>query len=181
MARKPKYPEDQPYDTTDEEVILVSKSQMKREMQQLQQLGDTLLTLKPEVLAGFSLSTPLYDALKEAKWIKHREGKRRQMQFIGKLMRSEPADRIAAIEQFLQRQQQQAQRATQQHHQVERWRDRLLSQSNAIEDFLQQHPQADRQWLRQTLRQSQREQEQNKPPATARKLFHYLKEILQSE
>lgn len=178
MARKNKYPELQ-NDSQDQEIEVVSKSQLKREMHELQNLGKQLLDLKARELEAFDLSTELLEALLVATRIKHREGLRRQMQFIGKLMRKEKEQSIDAIQTFMQQKQYHHNQVKQNHHLIEQWRDKILnSESDAIEEFLQLHPTADRQWLRQITRQSQFEAKNNKPPAAARKLFSYIQKLI---
>ena len=182
MARKKRYPEqysDSCIEPEADEVELVSKSQMKREMHHLQALGEALLTLKADELAKLQLSAPLQDALAEAAKIKHREGLRRQMQFIGKLMRKETEATIAEIETLLDRKRNQHRVLTQQQHKIEQWRDTLLAEANTgIEALMEAYPQADRQWLRQTVRQAKQEQTRGKAPTAARKLFAYIRDLL---
>ena len=159
----------------------VSKSALKRQMTHLQKLGETLLKEKNATLEMLPISPTLLEAIQTAIRIKHREGKRRQMQFIGKLMRQEPADAIIAIEQLLERKHQRKQKKTEQHHLIEQWRDRLISEdTSATEAFLDSFPSADRQWLRQMIRQHRQENSRNKPPAAARKIFTYVQEIVET-
>lgn len=162
--------------------VLVSKSQLKREMHHLQELGKALVKLKPEEIEKLSISEILIDALNEAKRIKHREGLRRQMQFIGKLMRKEPPETIEKIEAYFEKLHNQHQNHTQHHHLIEQWRDRLLNKENSeIEALVAQYPNGDRQWLRQMVRQSWHETDKNKPPAAARKLFIYIRELINDD
>ncbi len=196
MARKKKYPElqggypDQEADgypnqkadgSPNQEIEVVSKSQLKREMHELQNLGKQLLDLKISDRETFDLSAELLEALIVATRIKHREGLRRQMQFIGKLMRKEKEQSIDAIQTFMQQKQYHHNQVKQNHHLIEQWRDKILSsESNAIEEFLQLYPSADRQWLRQITRQSQLEAKNNNP-AAARKLFSYIQELISNK
>ena len=161
---------------------LISKSQLKREMHHLQALGKALIDLKAEEINKLSLSEILIDALNEAKRIKHREGLRRQMQFIGKLMRKEPAETIEKIEAYFEKLRNQHQNNTQHLHLIEQWRDRLLNKENSeIEALVAQYPNGDRQWLRQIVRQSWNETDKSKPPASARKLFIYIRELIDND
>lgn len=163
-------------DTNEDEPI--SKSALKREMHRLQDLGKQLLTLRHDDLNTLTLSDTLLNALAEAKRIKHREGLRRQMQFIGKLMRAESDETIALIDAYFDRLANQHRIHTQQQHKIEQWRDRILGDHGEIESFLQHYPNADRQWLRQTTRQSAQETQHKKPPISARKLFAYIRDIM---
>ena len=161
----------------DEDVV--SKSQLKREMHHLQDLGKQLLDLKNQDLEGLGISDELHTALIETKRIKHREGLRRQMQFIGKLMRKEGQEIIDAIEAHFEKIRNLHNIHNQQHHLVEQWRDRILTEGHQnIEAFIEQYADADRQWFRQIARQSAHETKQNKPPASARKLFVYLRDTI---
>ena len=152
-----------------------SKSQLKRDSQALQDMGSQLVDMPEGKLQKFDLPENLRDAIYEARRLKSREAKRRHLQYIGKLMRTVDIDLIIHT---LEKMDHQSQTYRQHFAQLEGWRDRLINQgSPAIEDFIQQYPQADRQQLRNLQRQANREKESNKPPAAARKLFTYLREI----
>ena len=152
-----------------------SKSQLKRDSQALQDMGAQLVDMPEGKLQKFDLPENLRDAIYEARRLKSREAKRRHLQYIGKLMRTVDIDLIIHT---LEKMDHQSQTYRQQFAQLEGWRDRLINQgSPAIEDFIQHYPQADRQQLRNLQRQANREKESNKPPAAARKLFTYLREI----
>ena len=152
-----------------------SKSQLKRDSQALQDMGSQLVAMPEGKLQKFDLPENLRDAIYEARRLKSREAKRRHLQYIGKLMRTVDIDLIIHT---LEKMDHQSQTYRQHFAQLEGWRDRLINQgSPAIEDFIQHYPQADRQQLRNLQRQANREKESNKPPAAARKLFTYLREI----
>jgi ribosome-associated protein len=152
-----------------------SKSQLKRDSQALQDMGSQLVDMPEGKLQKFDLPENLRDAIYEARRLKSREAKRRHLQYIGKLMRTVDIDLIIHT---LEKMDHQSQTYRQHFAQLEGWRDRLINQgSPAIEDFIQHYPQADRQQLRNLQRQANREKESNKPPAAARKLFTYLREI----
>jgi ribosome-associated protein len=151
-----------------------SKTQIKREAEALQKLGAKLLTQKKQVLAKLELSDELRAALKESARIKQNEAKRRHLQYIGKLMRD--AD-VEQIQQAIDRQAAGTQAYAQHFHKLERWRDQLLQDDNHIQAFTTEYPAADRQHLRQMLRNARKEAEQNKPPASARKLFKYIRDL----
>lgn len=152
-----------------------SKSQLKRDSQALQDMGAQLVDMPEGKLQKFDLPENLRDAIYEARRLKSREAKRRHLQYIGKLMRTVDIDLIIHT---LEKMDNQSQTYRQHFTQLEGWRDRLINQgSPAIEDFIQHYPQADRQQLRNLQRQANREKESNKPPAAARKLFTYLREI----
>jgi len=157
-----------------EEEAPKSKSALKREMTALQKLGEELVELPEAKLAKVPMPEQLEDAVMLARRLKNREGKRRQMQYIGKLMRTIDSDAIRqALEQFHH----ESVAFRQQFHKLENWRDRLLAEGDgALQDLLHDMPELDRQHLRQLIRQAQKEASQNKPPAAARKLFKYLRD-----
>ncbi len=153
---------------------LKSKTQIKREMEALQELGKKLIGQKPELLAKLPLSDELHRALEEAGRIRQNEAKRRHLQFIGKLMRDVDTE---AIREAIERQEAGTRAYIQHFHQLESWRDRLLANDKEISAFLEAYPAADRQHLRQLIRNATKEAAQNKPPASARKLFKYIREL----
>ncbi len=162
----------------DDEPEIISKSEIKRQMTALQKLGEKLLALSPKQLALVPMSEKLEEAIETAKRINHHEGKRRQMQYIGKLMRSEDGEAIGAVIQQIEDGQKALARAFQQ---LETWRDRMITEGeDAIGEFANTYPDVDRQHLRQLIRNAQKESSQNKPPANARKLFKYLREVYET-
>ena len=119
------FPDDYGKDPEDpEEIILVSKTELKRDMQELQQLGETLVGLPDKQLEKITLPDILDEAIQLARRLKHREGRRRQLQYIGKLMRDID---VTEIRQQLEQFDQQSRAFRQQFHQLEQWRDRLIS------------------------------------------------------
>ena len=153
-----------------------SKTALKKEMQELQKLGTALVELSDKQLAQIPLDPDLGQAIDLARNLKQREARRRQLQYIGKLMRS--AD-IEAINNAYQKLLAKNKHHVQHEHQTERWRQRLLEEGNStLNEFIQQFPEADIQHLRQLIRGAKKEQSQNKPPAQARKLFRYIRQLL---
>lgn len=152
-----------------------SKSERKREMQALQELGEAIVKLSDGEFASIPLEGTLAEAIGVARRITSHEGLRRQMQFIGKLMRESD---ITAIEAAYQELQNGRQLLNQRFHLLEQLRDRLIEQGpNAIDAVTVDYPEADRQHLRQLITAAMKEREQQKPPAAARKLFKYLREL----
>lgn len=152
-----------------------SKSALKREMQALQELGEAVVGLTDGELATIPLEGDLEQAIRTARRIKSREGLRRQMQYIGKLMRRVDTTAIAAAYEELQNGRQQR---NQQFHELEQWRDSLIERGvDAMSEVLERFPNADRQHLRQLISAAVKEREAEKPPAAARKLFRYLREL----
>lgn len=158
----------------DEQDIRPSKSQLKREMHELQQLGETLIAMSPAERARFPLSDDLLRAIDETARIRSHEGRRRHMQYVGKLMRKEDLPAIHAVFNAIEQEREQRDHAF---HRLEKWRDRLIDEGDdGIERFMADYPDADRQTLRQLVRNAQREREQGKTPASARKLFKHLRD-----
>jgi ribosome-associated protein len=153
-----------------------SKSQLKRDADALQKVGEELITLREDVLAGMDLPDPLAQAVHEARRIKSRGGLKRQRQYIGKLMRD--IDSEAVIRQ-LDAIRHRHERGSIAFQKLERWRDRLVNDgADAVTAILDEHPALDAQHLNQLVRQARKEAADDKPPAAARKLFRYLREMI---
>lgn len=152
-----------------------SKSQLKRDAHALQQLGVALLEIPEESWLELNLPETLISALREAKHTPSYGARKRQLQFIGKLMRNiDPEPVQQHFEQLRLSTRQQAQRQ----HACEDWRDRLLAQGDsAIDAYVNEHPAADRQQLRQLVRQARKELADNKPPKSSRALFRYIRDV----
>jgi ribosome-associated protein len=157
-----------------------SKSQIKREMEALQAIGLRLTALNHQQLEQVPMGDVLEAAIKEYQRLKKGEAKRRQMQYIGRIMRNIDDDNIAAIDAIkhaINYFDASHVEHTQRFHQIESWRDQLLTKKTALTDYLNQYPDADMQRLRQLIRNAQKEQSQQKNVGSTRKLFHYLREI----
>ncbi len=138
-----------------------SKTDLKRDSDQLQALGESLHTLSAATVARLierhGLSDKLIDAVNEAKRITNFEGRRRQMQYIGKLMRRLDEGAIADIEAALEELRKPSAQATLALHQAEQWRDRLLAEDDALTAWLALDAQADAQHLRALIRQARKD------------------------
>lgn len=157
----------------------VSKSELKRQMHQLQTLGEALTQLKEDVLKQLPISEKLFDAIGTTHSIKKHEAKRRHMQFIGKLMRKEDEETIKQINAIIHDENKLHRKRNDHHHLIEQWRDDILRDgATAIERFISDYPHAERQWLQQIVRQHNHEQAQNKSPAASRKLFDYIRQFV---
>jgi ribosome-associated protein len=163
-------------DHNEEELDLPpSKTKVKKQMLDLQDIGEQLVNLSKEQLAELDLPEALRDAVHEMKRINKFGAQRRQMQYIGRLMReTDPAPIIAKLEVWSGK--------SHQHiawlHQIERWRDRLLEDETALTELLANHPEADAQRLRALIRNALKEKELAKPPKSYREIFQVLREIL---
>ena len=152
-----------------------SKSQVKRDLQALVDLGERLTTFKPDLIARLPLTDALRRALADAPKHTANIARKRHIHFIGKLMRDQDTDAILILIDQLDASTRQY---NERFHNLERWRDRLLAGTDAILDsFVADYPEADRQHLRQLIRQAQHEAAQNKPPASTRKIFKYIREL----
>lgn len=153
-----------------------TKSQIKREMLGLQDLGEELVKLSQSQLEKIPMSDKLRDAIALAQRITSNGAMVRQLQFIGKLMRDED---VEPVQRALNELRFSAQKQAQHFHQLERWRDRLIAEGDvALTELMQLHADADRQQLRQLIRQAQKEQKESKAPAAARELFRVLRDIM---
>jgi ribosome-associated protein len=134
-----------------------SRTELKRESTELQELGTQLLTLRADLMADLKLTDKLKDALAEAKRITNFEGKRRQMQFIGKQMRLQEPEVLQAVRDALEIQRLGSAKDTQALHLAEAWRDRLIADDTAVGEWIAQYPQTDTQQLRALVRQARKD------------------------
>ncbi len=155
-----------------------SRTQNKKEAQALQKLGEQLVGLSPDQINKMIMSQELRDAVLFAKTIKKHGARRRQMQYIGTLMREIDPEPIRRAIEIIAQGKKRNVRAMQQ---IEKWRDGLVDGNDDLyEDILSRFPGAERQRLSRLVRNAQKEKEKNKPPKSSRALFRYLKELLES-
>jgi ribosome-associated protein len=154
-----------------------SKTQRKREMLALQDLGEALVALSVQDLEALNLPENLLEAILQAKQMSKRGALRRQLQYIGRLMREVDAGPIRAQ---LDAWESTAARDIARLHQVEHWRDRLLRDEAALDELLQQFPNADAQRLRSLIGNAQREQKAAQRAKSSRSLFQILSELVSS-
>jgi len=153
----------------------VSKSQRKREMHALQSLGKTLVELPSEQLGRLDLPDVLCDAILEARRISQRGALRRQLQYVGRLMRDVDANHIRRQ---LESVQAGATREVAILHRAERWRERLLADEGAMAEFVATFPGTDVQRLRTLLRNAKREMADSRPPRFFRELLRNIRETV---
>jgi len=160
---------------TDQDFV-VSKSQRKREMLALQELGQTFISMDAANLQKCQLPEDLLAAINEYKRLPNKhEARRRQLQYIGKLMRQIDT---STIEQVIAKDQQQANHDRRLFQQLELTREALLEGSeDTLQALIQEHPDLDIQYLRQLIRLAIKEKDANKPPQASRKLFKYLRDL----
>jgi ribosome-associated protein len=160
---------------TNESIDLPSRSQLKRESQELRDMGKKLVLLANSDLEKITLDDSLKAAIIEARRLKNPDARRRQLQYIGKLLRKID---IAEIKHSLENLNLKSQTFRQHFAKLEQWRDRFINEgNNVIEEFIALYPSADRQQLRNLQRQACREKLLKKPSPASEKLFKYIKQL----
>jgi ribosome-associated protein len=155
-----------------------SKTKRKQEMHALQDIGEQLVGLNKDRLAQINLPETLLDAVIEAKRLTGHEARRRQMQYLGKLMRSVDEEPIRAkLDEWNNVTRVQAAKF----HSLERWRERLLTEEQALSDLVVEYARADIQQIRTLIRNAQKEAAAGKPPKSSRALFKLLREMILEE
>ncbi|MGC2518701.1 MAG: ribosome biogenesis factor YjgA [Burkholderiales bacterium] len=151
-----------------------SKTQRKREMHELQALGERLVELNGEQLDAVALPENLRQAVREAGRITRHEARRRQLQYIGRLMREVDA---APIREKLKVWDGLSAEHTAHVRLIERWRERLIAEEDALGDLAKCHAGIDTQHLRSLIRNAREERDAGRPPRSYRELFRVLREI----
>ena len=156
----------------------ISKTQRKQAVHMLQALGEELVELNVDSLAAIELPERLRDAVMEARRITKFEAKRRQLQYIGKLMRGVEAEPIrAALDAAGARSRAEAAA----HKRIEAWRERLLAGPGAVAELLAEYPHADTRRLRALVRDVLREREAGRPPRSFRELYQALRALIEKQ
>ncbi len=156
-----------------------SKTRMKKEMAALQEMGKRLTELNRAQLESIEMSDALRRAIEQAQALKAREAIRRQLQYIGKLMRNEE---VEPIRQRLDEMDSSSQAFANTLHLVENWRARLIGPDHqqALTDFIAEYPHCEIQTLRQLVRKAQHDVSTQKNSGAGRKLFQFIRELTQS-
>jgi ribosome-associated protein len=152
-----------------------SKTQLKRAMHELQALGERLVELNAAQLAEMALPESLSEAIEAARHMTKHEARRRQLQYIGRLMRSADAD---SIRERLKAWEGVSVRHAARHHRIERWREQLLEDDGALGALASAHPGLDTQYLRALVRNARAERGSGRPPRAYRELFRALRDII---
>ena len=134
-----------------------SKTELKRESTELQKLGEELLSLRSDLMERLQLPDKLVEALAEVRRITNFEGRRRQMQFVGKQMRLLEPETLQGARDALEEQNKGSARETQALHLAEKWRAELVANEDALARWLQQFPDTDTQQLRALIRQARKD------------------------
>lgn len=159
----------------DEEELPPSKTKIKQQMHELQDLGAELVALGKDQLAQLDIPESLREAIREMGRINKFGAQRRQMQYIGKLMRGVETEPIIAK---LNTWKGVSRSHVAYTHLLERWRERLLESDAALTELLAAHPGADVQHLRTLIRNAQKEKEAGKPPKNFRDIYQLLRELI---
>jgi ribosome-associated protein len=168
-----------------------NRTELKKESAELQKLGEALLTLPSNLMDRLDLPESLITALDQAKKITNFEGKRRQMQYVGKLMRHLDEETLQSVRDALEEQRGGSAQQTLALHMAEQWRDGLIADDEKLQAWLQSHPETDAQQLRALIRQARKD---GQPDADAvskglaprrgrayREIFQIVRETLEQE
>jgi ribosome-associated protein len=165
-----------------------SKTELKRESTELQKLGEALLTLRGDLMQKLVLPDKLHEAVAQAMRITNFEGKRRQMQYIGKLMRGLDEAALQSVRDALEEQRKGSAGEALALHQAEKWRNDLIASEDALQQWLSAHPDTDTQQLRALIRQARKETQPDPEAASKglaprqgrayREIFQLVKEQL---
>ncbi|MCM2566827.1 MULTISPECIES: ribosome biogenesis factor YjgA [Janthinobacterium] len=158
-----------------------SKSELKRQMTVLQKLGEELVNEARDRVKRVPMPEDVRDAILECQQIKDHEGRRRQLQYVGKKMRTLDEDEVAAIQRTIDSWKGLSKADTANMHAMERRRDKLLTDDKALTVLLSENPELDVQHLRTLIRNARKEQAENKPPKAYREIFQILKEIAKKQ
>ena len=154
-----------------------SKSQLKREMTALQKLGEALVDAPRDRVKKVPMPEDVLEAILECQQITSHEGRRRQLQFVGKKMRTLSEEEAAIIQKTVDGWRGTSKSEAAALHAIERQRERLLANDNGLTDLCAQHPTLNVQQLRTLIRNARKEQAENKPPKAYREIFQILKSL----
>lgn len=154
-----------------------SKSEMKRQMNELQKLGEELVEQPRDRVKRVPMPEDVRDAILECQKITDHEGRRRQLQFVGKKMRTLEPEEVAVIQRTIEGWRGASKADTAALHAIERKREKLLADDKALTALMEEHPELDVQQLRTLIRNARKEQAENKPPKAYRELFQVLKQL----
>jgi ribosome-associated protein len=154
-----------------------SKSQLKREMTALQKLGEALVEAPRDRVKKVPMPDDVLEAILTCQQISNHEGRRRQLQYVGKKMRTLTEDEVAIIQKTVDGWRGTSKAEAAALHAIERQRDRLLADDKALTDLYTQYPSLDLQHVRTLIRNARKEQADNKPPKAYREIFQLLKTL----
>jgi ribosome-associated protein len=154
-----------------------SKSELKRQMDELQKLGAQLVAEPRDRVKRVPMPEDVKEAILMCQTITNHEGRRRQLQFVGKKMRSLTEEEVAVIQRTIDSWKGASKAETAALHALERRREKLLTDDKALTTLLEEHPELDVQHLRTLIRNARKEQAESKPPKAYRELFQILKDL----
>ena len=154
-----------------------SKSEAKRQSLEVQKLGEELVNEARDRVKRVPMPEDVRDAILMCQTITNHEGRRRQMQFVGKKMRTLDEEEIAVIQRTIDSWKGMSKADTAALHALERRRDKLLADDKALTVLLEENPELDVQHLRTLIRNARKEQAENKPPKAYREIFQILKDL----
>ena len=154
-----------------------SKSELKRQSNDLQKLGEQLVDAPRDRVKRVPMPEDVKDAILMCQTITNHEGRRRQLQFVGKKMRTLNEEEVAVIQRTIDSWKGASKAETASLHALERRRDKLLADDTALTQLLEENPELDVQHLRNLIRNARKEQAESKPPKAYRELFQILKDL----
>jgi ribosome-associated protein len=154
-----------------------SKSELKRQSNELQKLGEQLVAEPRDRVKRVPMPDDVKDAILMCQTISNHEGRRRQLQFVGKKMRTLSEEEVDVIQRTIDSWKGASKAETAALHALERRRDKLLADDKALAELVADHPDVDVQHLRTLIRNARKEQAENKPPKAYREIFQILKDL----
>ncbi len=154
-----------------------SKSELKRQSNELQKLGEQLIAEPRDRVKRVPMPDEVKDAILMCQTISNHEGRRRQLQYVGKMMRTLDEEEVAVIQRTIESWKGASKAETAALHALERRRDKLLADDKALTQLLEENPELDVQHLRTLIRNARKEQAENKPPKAYREIFQILKDL----
>jgi ribosome-associated protein len=161
---------EQPYDRP-------SKSQLKREMTALQKLGEILVNAARDRVKRIPMPEDVQEAILFCQQISDHEGRRRQLQYVGKKMRKLTEEEVSVIQTAVDGWRGTSRAEAAALHAIERQRERLLADDSVLTELRARHPEIDVQHLRTLVRNARKEQAEKKPPKAYREIFQLLKSL----
>ncbi len=170
------------YDDEEEYIeyaVRPNKTQIKREIAEIAEVAEEMTTLSKSQLDDLNLPEQIHKAIQEAAGMPHKAARKRLLKYIvGNLRKID----MEPINEQLAKIKNKSAHAVREHHQVERWRDRLIAEDNAaLTELLSKYPHADSQQLRQLIRNAKKELAAEKPPKSSRLIYRYLKDLFGHE
>lgn len=165
-------------DEPDDEFEGPSRSQLRRDASAIFKLAETLATLTDAQLTRIPLDADLLVEIRRTRAIHQPIARKRETQYVAKLMRRLEVEEIEAVRKVLDSDRQQYHRESAALHQLEALRDRLIAEGDSVlDEVIAEHPSADRKHLRDLIRQANAEAKKQKPPKASRELFRQLREL----